>query len=61
MVVGLSMLELSERFKHLPDIFYSQRIQYLVGEGVLLSQGNLKRMGYSEIKLPANSRTINEK
>ncbi len=50
-VVGSTMLHLKNRFPEIPDIFYSHRIQHLVSKGLLVSQGNLRFMRYSEIKL----------
>ncbi len=50
-VVGSAMLQLENRFPEIPDIFYSHRIQRMVSEGLLISEGNLKFMRYSEIKL----------
>jgi Protein of unknown function len=50
-VVGSAMLQLKSRFPEIPDIFYSLRIQHLVSNGLLVSQGNLKFMRYSEIRI----------
>lgn len=54
MVIAMAMGSLEHRVKGIPDIFYSQRVSYLVDQGRLVSQGNLKRMRYSEVKLPEN-------
>lgn len=51
-VVGQTLLEFQSDFPGVPDIFYSERIELLVNSGALQSQGNLKKMRYSEIKLP---------
>jgi hypothetical protein len=51
MVVAITMSSLQNRFVGVPDVFYAQRVANLVNEGVLLSQGNLKRMRFSEVKL----------
>ncbi|MCC2666877.1 MAG: hypothetical protein K0S63_793 [Gammaproteobacteria bacterium] len=51
-VVGQTLLEFQSEFPGVPDIFYSERIELLVHSGALQSQGNLKKMRYSEIKLP---------
>ncbi len=52
-VVGTTMLELSENIPGIPDVFYAQRIQHLVEEGKLESEGNLAYMRYSEVRLPS--------
>ncbi len=52
-VVGTTMLELSEHIPGIPDVFYAQRIQYLVEKGKLESEGNLAYMTYSEVRLPS--------
>jgi len=51
-VVGTTMSELPNKIQGLPDVFYAQRILHLVSEGRLLSQGDLNRMRYSEVRLP---------
>ncbi|WEK97612.1 DUF3658 domain-containing protein [Xanthomonas oryzae] len=35
----------------IPDIFYAQRIRYLVSAGHLEASGNLNRMRFSEVRL----------
>lgn len=52
MVVAMAMGNLEHRVKSIPDIFYSQRVAGLVAQGKLVSQGDLKRMRYSEVKVP---------
>ena len=52
-VVGTTMLELSEHIPGIPDVFYAQRIQHLVEEGKLESEGTLACMRYSEVRLPS--------
>jgi hypothetical protein len=52
-VVGTTMLELSEHMPGIPDVYYAQRIQYLVNKGKLESEGNLAYMRYSEVRLPS--------
>ncbi len=52
MVVGMTMMKLEDRIKGIPDIFYAQRVFGLVAQRKLVSQGNLKRMRGSEVKLP---------
>lgn len=50
-VVALSMSSLSHRLPGIPDVFYGMRIQKLVQDGVLESQGSLGRMRFSEVRL----------
>jgi hypothetical protein len=56
MLVGLAMMD-QKRPKGVPDIFYSQRVRKLVGEGRLESQGNLQYMRFSEVRLPDGNNT----
>ena len=49
-VVGTSMSEFKGKFKGVPDVYFAKRVQSLVDRGILESQGNLNRMGYSEVK-----------
>ncbi len=51
-LVMSAMQDLRGNIKNVPDIYYGERIRSLVTEGRLKSQGNLKRMRYSEVKLP---------
>jgi len=51
-VVGSTIADLKENYEGIPDVFYAQRVQALVKNGLLESQGNLKRMRFSEVKLP---------
>lgn len=51
MVVAIAMSELKDTAQGVPDIYYSQCVARLAAEGKLLSQGNLRRMRYSEVKL----------
>lgn len=50
-VVGWTLMELNEKYPGLPDVFYSERVQFLVENQSLESKGNLKRMRYSEVRL----------
>ena len=52
MVVALTMNTLSDLFSELPDSFYAMRVQKLVGQGRLESQGNVEFMRFSEVRLP---------
>ena len=56
-VVGTTMMELPCRVEGIPDIYYSQRVQKLVNDGLLESQGNLSYMRYSEVRRPGNNET----
>ena len=51
-IVGSTMSSLPNRIQGMPDVFYSQRIQMLVQQGLLVSEGNLRHMRYSEVRLP---------
>lgn len=52
MLVGLTMSNPSVRVPGLPDVYYAQRVRWLVARGVLLAEGNLDFMRYSEVRLP---------
>jgi hypothetical protein len=52
-VAGTTMMELPSRVQGIPDVFYSQRVEKLVKDGLLESQGNLSYMRYSEVRLPS--------
>jgi len=49
-VVGTTMMSDAYSALGLPDIYYSQRVQQLVKNGLLESQGNLSHMRYSEVR-----------
>lgn len=51
-VVGSAMDATEGETYRIPDYFFASRVQKLVKQGRLVSQGNLKRMRYSEVKLP---------
>jgi len=36
----------------LPDLYYAQRVKSLVSRGLLIAEGNLDYMRYSEVRLP---------
>lgn len=36
----------------IPDVYYGERIKSLVENGLLVSEGNLSAMRFSEVKLP---------
>jgi hypothetical protein len=50
-VILHTMMELSPQ--EMPDRFYARRIKHLAATGMIESVGNLNRMRYSEIRLPA--------
>ena len=50
-VVGATMMELENRVEGIPDVYYANRIIYLAEKGLIESQGNLKRMRFSEVRL----------
>jgi Protein of unknown function len=54
MVVGLTMHGF-EFPPGIPDVFFARRIQQLVGQGRLESQGNLEFMRFSEVRLPQSA------
>jgi hypothetical protein len=56
-IVGTAMHSLAGRFAGVPDVFYSQRVCMLVARRALQAQGNLRRMRFSEVRLPAASET----
>jgi hypothetical protein len=53
-VVGTTMNTYADQkqYPDLVDVFYAQRIALMAGHGLLESTGNLKRMGYCEVRLP---------
>jgi hypothetical protein len=52
MIVGITMGEPSLRVPGLPDLYYAQRVKALVVKGLLVADGNLDYMRYSEVRLP---------
>ena len=52
MVVGLAMMNDNIRILGLPDMYYAQRIKKMVRDGVVVAEGNLDFMRYSEVRLP---------
>ena len=51
-VVMSTMSELRELELGIPDIYYGQRVKPLVEKGLLVADGNLDYMRYSEVRLP---------
>lgn len=56
-VVGATMMERPCRLEGIPDIYYSQRVQKLVSDGLLESQGNLTCMRRSEVRRAGGNET----
>jgi hypothetical protein len=52
MLVGMTMGDPSLRMPGLPDVFYAQRVRALVAKRLLIAEGNLDYMIYSEVRLP---------
>ena len=50
-VVGSAMMQMRGEYPGLPDVYYSGRIAELVNAGKLQSQGNLRRMRFSEVRI----------
>jgi len=50
-VVGFSMMDFGDKYDELPDTFFLERVISLVEEQKLESDGNLKKMRYSEVRL----------
>lgn len=53
-LVGRVLLKFKEQHPMLSDVFFSERVQSLVTSGHLDSQGDLRRMRYSEVKLSSS-------
>lgn len=51
-LVGATMNKLPNRVNGIPDVFYSQRVARLVEQGILLAEGNLEYMRFSEVRFP---------
>lgn len=51
-LVAATKTDLPNRIKGIPDVFYAQRVAYLVEQGLLVAEGNLKYMRYSEVRFP---------
>jgi len=50
-IVGAAMSEQEDRIKGIPDVFYAQRVMCLVQKGLIESQGDLKAMRFSEVRI----------
>ena len=51
-VIGSTMSNPEVRVPGLPDLFYAERVRWLVENGKLVSKGNLYAMRYCEVWLP---------
>jgi hypothetical protein len=51
-VVATTMTSIDRQFQDIPDGFYARRVIELVERGKLQSQGNLRYMRFSEVRLP---------
>lgn len=51
-VVGSAMMDKTLRAPGLPDLFYRDRVKVLVEKGLVVADGNLEYMRYSEVRLP---------
>jgi hypothetical protein len=52
-VIGRTMFELDGEFPGIPDVYYGLRIKRLAESGAIEAAGNLGRMRFNEICLPA--------
>ncbi len=52
MVVGSAILESDKAnlLTEVPDVIFGARIEHMVEKGLLVSQGNIRKMRFSEIK-----------
>ena len=51
-IIGMTMMDLENEYKDLPDLFYGERVIDLVLNKNLVSQGDIHQMRYGEVKLP---------
>lgn len=49
-VVGMAMLSMRDRPSGVPDVFFAKRVALLVESEQLESQGDLRRMRFSEVR-----------
>lgn len=52
MIVGMTMMDKKLCVPGLPDLYYAERVKKLVEKGLLVAEGNLDYMRYSEVRLP---------
>ena len=51
-VIGATMKDLEDNYYGLPDLFYGERVRALKERNLFESQGDLRKMRYSEVRLP---------
>jgi hypothetical protein len=56
-VVGTTIIGFADQslYPGLGDVFYAQRTRLMVEKGLVEAVGDLKRMGYSEVRLPRST------
>ena len=52
-VIGKTISKLKDKWPEIPDNYFALRINKLVKDGYLESQGNLRFMRFSEVRLPS--------
>jgi hypothetical protein len=57
-LVGGAMSHEPTRIDGIPDLFYAQRVRHLVERGLLESRGDLRYMGFSEVRLPSKGKEL---
>ena len=57
-LVGGAMSHQLTRIAGIPDLFYAQRVRHLVESGLLESRGDLRYMGFSEVRIPSNGKEL---
>jgi hypothetical protein len=55
MVVMKTLGDMRDRHPGLTDLFYAERLQHLVANAKLESQGNITVMRFSEVRLPQSA------
>jgi hypothetical protein len=50
-VIGTTMRDLEDNYYGLPDLFYGERVRALKESNLFESQGDLRKMRYSEVRL----------
>ena len=57
-LVGGAMSNQPTGIAGIPDLFYAQRVRHLVESGLLESGGDLRCMGFSEVRLPSKGKEL---
>ena len=55
MVIGKTISKLKDKWPKIPENYFAMRINKLVKDGRLESQGNLRFMRFSEVRLPPSN------